>query len=97
MDTSRFLLFVLAIAAIIVVFFMMRYLFDLLARSKAKVSIAAREFAAVVARGTYLGLSIALFGGILGLFVGSLWPIPLMVFLSSATGLVRRILPPMTS
>ena len=95
MDTSHCLLFVLAIAVSIAVFLTITYLSNLLDRFNAKVSVAAREFVPVVARGAYLGLSIALLGGILALFVGSLWPIPVMVFLASITGLVRRVLPPM--
>lgn len=93
MDIFRFLLFVLVLTAGFAVFLAVGYLLELFARSKATVSVIAREYIPVVIRGTYLGLAIALIGSIVGFFVGSLWPIPLLVFLVSATGLGRRILP----
>jgi hypothetical protein len=96
MDIFRFLLFIFVIVGCIAIFLTIKYflnLFDRFERSSSQVSDIVREFAPVVARGTYLGLSIALIGAFLEFFVGSLWPIPVMVFFASVTGLVRKVLP----
>jgi hypothetical protein len=51
------------------------------------------EYAPVAVRASYLGLSVAVAGAILWLYVGSLWPVPVLVFVLTTTGVVRRVLP----
>lgn len=103
MDTFRILqLIVVFVALVAVVFIFIQLLNGLLrflervlegfSHARTWTSRTLQEYAPVVTRGSYLGTAIAILGAVAWLFVGSLWPVPLLVFLATVSGLVRRVI-----